>query len=63
MDAVVEAHADRAGETLRRVRERFARWRAARRTRAELAQLSDVELKDIGLARGDIDFVAAQLAA
>lgn len=40
----------------------LARWRAAFRTRAELSRLSDVELKDIGLVRGDIDFVAAHAA-
>jgi uncharacterized protein YjiS (DUF1127 family) len=36
----------------------FAAWNDARVTRAALAQLSDRELEDIGLSRGDIDAVA-----
>ncbi|WP_299358017.1 DUF1127 domain-containing protein [uncultured Paracoccus sp.] len=35
-----------------------ASWRDVRRTRAALNRLSDRELKDIGLTRGDIDQVA-----
>jgi uncharacterized protein YjiS (DUF1127 family) len=35
-----------------------ARLCQARRTRTELSALSDVELRDIGLFRGDIDAVA-----
>src|SRR6056297_4346765 len=34
-----------------------AAWNDARVTRAALAQLSDRELEDIGLSRGDIDAV------
>lgn len=30
-------------------------WNEARRTRAALSQLSNHELEDIGLSRGDID--------
>jgi uncharacterized protein YjiS (DUF1127 family) len=37
-------------------------WNDARVTRTSLAQLSDRELDDIGLNRGDIDEVAARLA-
>jgi uncharacterized protein YjiS (DUF1127 family) len=37
-------------------------WNDARMTRTSLAQLSDRELDDIGLTRGDIDEVAARLA-
>ena len=37
-------------------------WNDARVTRKSLAQLSDRELDDIGLCRGDIDEVAARLA-
>lgn len=33
-------------------------WNDARLTRAALSRLSDRELEDIGLARGDIDSVA-----
>jgi uncharacterized protein YjiS (DUF1127 family) len=37
-------------------------WNDARVTRNSLAQLSDRELDDIGLSRGDIEEVAARLA-
>lgn len=36
----------------------FATWNDARQTRKALGQLSDRELEDIGLCRGDIDDVA-----
>lgn len=36
----------------------FQRWNDVRRTRAVLSKLSDRELSDIGLSRGDIDTVA-----
>lgn len=36
----------------------FAAWNAERATRAALVRLSDRELEDIGLCRGDIDEVA-----
>ncbi|MBB93564.1 MAG: primosomal protein DnaI [Rhodobacteraceae bacterium] len=35
----------------------FAGWNDARRTRNSLSRLTDRELEDIGLARGDIDAV------
>ena len=37
-------------------------WNDARVTRNSLARLTDRELDDIGLCRGDIDEVAARLA-
>ncbi len=37
-------------------------WNDARVTRNSLAQLSDRELDDIGLSRGEIEEVAARLA-
>lgn len=37
-----------------------AAWNDARMTRNELAKLTDRELDDIGLTRGDIDRVAAR---
>lgn len=40
----------------------FISWNDARVTRNSLARLSDRELDDIGLLRGDIDEVAARLA-
>ncbi|WP_333781702.1 DUF1127 domain-containing protein [Hoeflea prorocentri] len=36
----------------------FANWRAYRNTCNELYKMSDRELNDIGIARGDIPFVA-----
>lgn len=41
----------------------YRRWRAAQETIKELSKLSNRELNDIGLARGDIWFVAHQDAA
>ena len=35
-------------------------WNDARVTRNALSQLSDRELEDIGLCRGDIDFIAGK---
>lgn len=37
----------------------FAGWNDARATRKALSRLSDRELEDIGLVRGDIEDVAA----
>lgn len=36
----------------------FSNWNDARQTRNSLSRLTDRELEDIGLARGDIDAVA-----
>lgn len=36
----------------------LAAWNNVRATRKALAQLTDRELEDIGLSRGDIDYVA-----
>ena len=38
---------------------KFAAWNDARMTRNSLASLSDRELDDIGMVRGDIDAVAS----
>ncbi|MBW6505853.1 MAG: DUF1127 domain-containing protein [Rhodobacteraceae bacterium] len=38
----------------------IAAWNDTRMTRNELAKLTDRELDDIGLTRGDIDRVAAR---
>ncbi|MFK7836554.1 MAG: DUF1127 domain-containing protein [Sulfitobacter sp.] len=43
---------------LARVSSSFVAWNDARVTRNALASLSDRELEDIGLVRGDIDDVA-----
>ena len=42
--------------------EAFRRWNDVRRTRAVLLKLSDRELSDIGLCRGDIEDVAQKSA-
>lgn len=39
----------------------YAAWNDARVTRNVLSRLSDRELDDIGLSRGDIDSIAARL--
>jgi uncharacterized protein YjiS (DUF1127 family) len=36
----------------------FREWRKRKRLRATLDDLSDRELKDIGIGRGEIDYVA-----
>lgn len=36
----------------------FRKWRSYRRTVTELSSLSNRELDDLGINRGDIDFVA-----
>ncbi len=40
----------------------FNTWRTARRTAFELNQLSERNLEDLGLARGDIEEVALKSA-
>lgn len=35
----------------------FAAWNQGRATRKALSQLTDRQLRDIGLVRGDIDFI------
>ena len=41
-------------------KESFANWRRYRNTCSELYRMTDRELSDIGIARGDIPFVARQ---
>lgn len=48
----------RIGSMIASVFGEIATWNDARVTRNALAQLSDRELEDIGLVRGDIDLVA-----
>lgn len=45
---------------LRSVAALLAGWNDARVTRGALSKLSDRELDDIGLCRGDIDFIASR---
>ena len=42
------------------ITEKLASWRRYRDAIRELSQLTDRELDDIGIRRGDIPFVAAQ---
>lgn len=42
-------------EPVRHLAHRVRAWNASRETRAALSRLSDHELDDIGLVRGDID--------
>jgi uncharacterized protein YjiS (DUF1127 family) len=42
------------------ITEKLASWRRYRDAIRELSQLSDRELDDIGIRRGDIPFIAAQ---
>jgi uncharacterized protein YjiS (DUF1127 family) len=43
---------------LRTVTEKVSAWRRYREAIRELSQLSDNELQDIGMLRGDIEYVA-----
>jgi uncharacterized protein YjiS (DUF1127 family) len=43
---------------LKTVSEKFSAWRRYRETIRELAQLSDHELHDIGVHRGEIEYIA-----
>ncbi|EAQ27347.1 DUF1127 domain-containing protein [Roseovarius sp. 217] len=49
------------GAVFSRVFSVLAAWNERRATRAALSRLSDRELDDIGLSRGDIDLVARQV--
>ncbi len=40
------------------LKQSYQNWRSYRKTCNELHQMSDRELNDIGIARGDIPFVA-----
>jgi uncharacterized protein YjiS (DUF1127 family) len=37
----------------------FQEWRKRERLRAELSSLGDLELKDIAITRGEVDYVAS----
>lgn len=54
------AVAQRSDSFLSRLMGAFKTWNDARLTRKALHALSDRELDDIGLARGEIDAVAAR---
>lgn len=45
------------------IRKSFREWRLYRQTVTELSRMSDRELSDLGISRGDIPFVARRSAA
>lgn len=47
-------------ENMTSMRQSFKNWRKFRNTYNELNRMSDRELSDIGMTRGDIPFVARQ---
>ena len=49
--------------TLKTISEKLHAWRRYREAVRELSQLSDRELQDIGIRRGDIEFVCRQAPA
>ena len=44
------------------IRKSFREWRMYRETVSELSRMSDRELSDLGIARGDIPFVSRRAA-
>ncbi|WP_298678734.1 DUF1127 domain-containing protein [uncultured Lentibacter sp.] len=54
----VAASNGRIGQFFVHLTAAFVAWNDARSTRKALSQLSDRELEDIGLCRGDIDAIA-----
>ncbi|TCS59645.1 DUF1127 domain-containing protein [Primorskyibacter sedentarius] len=50
--------ADRIGHALADIYTSFKAWNEERQTRKALQSLTDYELADIGLTRGDIDAVS-----
>ncbi len=45
---------------IKTIAEKFNAWRRYREAVRELSQLSDRDLNDIGIRRGDIEFVVRQ---
>jgi uncharacterized protein YjiS (DUF1127 family) len=56
----VSGSAARIGAVIVNILSAFGEWNDARLTRKSLSSLSDRELDDIGLHRGDIDAVAGR---
>lgn len=46
--------------SIKMITQKFKAWRRYRATVRELSQLSDSELGDIGISRGDIESVARE---
>ena len=49
--------------TFKTISEKLASWRRYREAVRELSQLSDRELTDIGIRRGDIEFIVRRAHA
>ena len=49
--------------SLRMISEKLKAWRRHREAMRELSQLSDHELSDIGIGRGDIEYVVRRPVA
>jgi len=47
--------------SVERIVERFSKWRSARVTAVALSELSDAQLADIGVRRGEIEDVADRI--
>ena len=56
------AWTQRALALFNRYRDAFQSWRHRTQLRVALSELNDRELHDMGIARGEIDFVAASAA-
>jgi uncharacterized protein YjiS (DUF1127 family) len=48
--------------SIKSISQKLAAWRRYREAVRELSQLSDRELEDIGIRRGDIPFIASNSA-
>lgn len=48
--------------SVERAVERFSKWRSARATAVALSELSNAQLADIGVPRGEIEHVADRIA-
>ncbi|MGO8797476.1 MAG: DUF1127 domain-containing protein [Roseiarcus sp.] len=46
--------------SIKTIAEKLASWRRYREAVRELSRMSDRELADIGIRRGDIEFIARQ---
>jgi uncharacterized protein YjiS (DUF1127 family) len=57
--AQTPASTRRASRTFQTFWDTFQEWRKWERLRADLCNLSDWELMDIGITRGEIDYVAS----
>ena len=49
--------------SLKTISEKLTAWRRYREAVRELSQLSDLELSDIGIRRGDIEYVVRRSVA